>query len=132
MLRLDYILSNWILLWYVLYVFGLIEYNPKLALILGILFNVATLSLMAYYQASIHTMLYLAFFVSWMKVIPLWTIRNSTIREKDIYATLLMVFVYLGWLLLEGKVMVVYQALNGLLHDKLDSPGMSMLQKMLG
>jgi len=132
MLRLDYILSNWILLWYVLYVFGLIEYNPKLALILGILFNVVTLVLMAYYQASIQTMLYLAFFVSWMKVIPLWTIRNSTIREKDVYATLLLVLVYLGWLLLEGKTMEVYQALEGLLHNKLDSPGISMLQKMFG
>lgn len=115
-----------------LYVFGLIEYNPKLALILGILFNVVTLALMAYYQASIQTMLYLAFFVSWMKVIPLWTIRNSTIREKDVYATLLLVLVYLGWLLLEGKTMEVYQALEGLLHNKLDSPGISMLQKMFG
>ena len=132
MLRLDYILSNWIFLWYLLYIFGLIVYNPKLALILGILFNVATLSVMVYYQASIQTMFYLAFFFSWMKVIPLWTIRNSPIREKDVYATLLLVIVYLGWLLLEGKVMTVYHALEGLLHNRLDSPGMSMLQKMLG
>ena len=132
MLRLDYILSNWIFLWYVLYFFGVVHYNPKLALILGILFNVVTLSLMAYYQASIQTMFYLAIFVFWMKVVPLWTIRNTEIQEKDVYATLLLVFVYIGWLLLEGKVMAVYHALQGLLHDKLDSPGMSMLQKMFG
>jgi multisubunit Na+/H+ antiporter MnhB subunit len=132
MLRLDYILSNWIFLWYVLYVFGIVHYNPKLALIVGILFNTATILLMVYFNASIQNMLYLAFFVSWMKVIPLWTIRNTKIREKDVYASIFLLLVYLGWLLLEGKMMEVYHALEGLLHNKLESPGISMLQKIFG
>jgi len=130
MLRADYIPSNWIFLWYVLYIFGILQYNPKLALLLGVLFNVVTLSTMVYYKAHFQNILFLASFVFFLKGIPLWTLRNTTIQSKDVYATILFLVVYVGWILLEGKTTEVYRALEGLLHNKLESHGMSMLEKM--
>lgn len=132
MLRPDYIPSNWIFLWYVLYISGFIHHSPKLALILGILFNVVTLSVMAYYKVFIQNIIYLAVFVFVLKVIPLWTVRNTTIQQSDVYATIGFFFIYIGWILWEEKTMALVQALNGLLYNKMDTHGMKMLQKMFG
>jgi len=41
-------------------------------------------------------------------------------------------FVYIGWILWEEKTMAVINALKGLLHNKMETHGMKMLQKMFG
>jgi len=71
----------------VLYISGFVKHTPKLALILGILFNVVTIFVMAYYKAFIQNIIYLALFVFVLKVVPLWTLRDTTIQESDVYAT---------------------------------------------
>jgi hypothetical protein len=132
MLPAYYIPSNWILLWYILYMVGLVNYNPKLAILLGILFNVVTLSVMAYYKAFIQNIIYLATFVFFLKCIPLWTIRNTTLKDSDVYATIVFFIVYIAWILWQKKTMDLVNALKGLLHNKMETHGMLMLQKWFG
>jgi hypothetical protein len=132
MLRADYIPSNWIVLWFILYTLGFVHYNPKLALGLGIVFNLCTVAAMFYYQAYIQNILYLAMFIFFLKVIPFWTLRNTTLTPNDAYATLGVLFAYIGWILWEGKVNAVYQALQGLMNNTIKTPGMKMLQTWFG
>ena len=41
--RFDQIFSYWIFVWYLLYVLGVISYNPKFALIIGVITNLFVL-----------------------------------------------------------------------------------------
>ncbi len=132
MLRPDYIPSNWIFVWYVLYMLGIIQRNPKLALILGIFFNIGTISAMIYYEAFIHNIFYLILLIFFLKGIPLWSIRATQIQKDDVYATLGFILIYMGWILWEGKTNAVLHALQSLINNKLESPLMRMLQKMFG
>lgn len=132
MLRPDYIPSNWIFVWYVLYMLGIIQRNPKLALILGIFFNIGTISAMIYYEAFIHNIFYLILLIFFLKGIPLWSIRDTQIQKDDVYATLGFILIYMGWILWEGKTNAVLHALQSLINNKLESPLMRMLQKMFG
>jgi len=132
MLRADYIPSNWILVWYLFYITGILRYNPKFALILGILFNVVTISAMIYYRVEIQNILYLVAFVFFLKGIPLWSLRNTKIQKKDIYATIGLFLMYVGWIVWEGQMMTVIQTLHGLIHNKIETHGMKMLQKLFG
>jgi hypothetical protein len=132
MLRADYIPSNWILLWFILYTVGIVHYNPKLAIGVDIVFNLFTLAAMFYYQAYIQNILYLAIFVFLLKVIPFWTLRNTTLTTNDKYATLGVLFAYIGWILWEGKTKEVFHALHVLMRNKIETPGMKMLQTWFG
>lgn len=132
MLRADYIPSNWILSWFILYTLGIIHYNPKLAIGVGIVFNLFTLSAMFYYRVKIQNILYLAIFVFFLKVIPFWTLRNTTLTKEDTYATLGVLFAYIGWILWEGKMKEVFHALQGLMSNKMETHGMKLLQKWFG
>ena len=38
-IRIDYIFSYWIFLWWILYMLKIVKYNPKLAILLGIIEN---------------------------------------------------------------------------------------------
>jgi hypothetical protein len=111
---------------------GIIQRNPKLALILGIFFNIGTISAMIYYEAFIHNIFYLILLIFFLKGIPLWSIRDTQIQKDDVYATLGFILIYMGWILWEGKTNAVLHALQSLINNKLESPLMRMLQKMFG
>ena len=49
-LRADLVFSYWIFVWYLLYIFKVTSYNPKLYLLLGLIENLAYLFLMIYYN----------------------------------------------------------------------------------
>ena len=57
-LRPDLVFSYWIYVWYVLYVFKLIQYSPKLALILGLIDNIFMFIMMLLYGTSKKTIVY--------------------------------------------------------------------------
>ena len=132
MLRPDYIPSNWVLLWYVLYMAGVVTQNPKLAILIGIVFNGIQLLVMAYYKVFLYNILSLAFLICLFKVFPFWTLRNTKIKVSDLYTTLGFFLLYVTWILWEDKTTEVFQALNGLLNNKVETHGMKKLQELFG
>ena len=87
--RLDYIISNWIFVWFIIYYLKKDIPNPKFALIIITMFNISALILMIYnnenkeYNDKIKRFMILIILT---KLIPLYLIRNDEINFIDIIA----------------------------------------------
>lgn len=96
--RFDLTYSYWIYVWYLLYIFHIISYNPKLFIIIALFLNSIYIFFMIYYK---NYLLYIFLFIIVnliIKVIPLWTIRNTSVNLKDIIAGSCLYMIYLWWL----------------------------------
>ena len=99
-MRLDFIFSYWILVWYIGYMFKWIRYNPKVALLLGLIENGILVLLMIFYRTPI-----LPYFLAVnmvIKVIPFLSIQKK-MQWGDLYDTFGLFVVYLVWLKLNGQ-----------------------------
>jgi hypothetical protein len=131
MIRPDLIFSYWIYLWYILYIFKVLKYNPKLAIICGMFENLIVLILMYIYNTKkiLVVLFIIMFFI--LKLIPLYTIWNDNIKLKDdIINTSLLFIIYLIWIRLNQ--LNITDALNStkklILYNKNTMPGMIILQ----
>jgi hypothetical protein len=96
--RLDYKFSYWILAAYLLFYFQVISYNPKHILILGLLFNSIQIIVFLWHKIAPIRLLRFIFVNTCIKLIPLYTIRNTTVTKKDDVFYLGLLFVYIIWL----------------------------------
>ena len=118
-LQVDLLFSFWVLVWYILYVFEITIYNPKIWIIF-ILFGVFIIScILLYNKKYVALMIFIAFNII-IKVIPLWTLRNSTIFIHDFFVGLFLFIIYNFWLLYNNETLyTIYNKLtNSLLYDK--------------
>ena len=134
MIRPDLIFSYWIYLWYILYIFKVLKYNPKLAIICGMIENLVIFILMCIYKTKkILVVLFIIMFVI-LKLIPLYTIWNDKIHlNDDIKNTSLLFIIYLLWIHLNQLTITdaITSTKNLILYNKNGLPGMSILQKIL-
>ena len=130
-IRWDFIFSNWIIIWFILYYVKIVPYSPLFALIIGFIENIYLLSLMILNQVRVASILHFAFIIFMIKIIPLYLIQH-TIRVNDIIVTLIVMNLYLAWLLVNGKdfVTISRSITQSLVYDKSDTPIMSLLQKL--
>jgi hypothetical protein len=100
MLRGDYIFSDWIFIFWILYILNIFTFfNPKLLLMIGLCFDIAVIGLMFYYRTNLKKIVIpFIILIFIIKVIPLYTLRNYTIHSRDIYYSYLLFFIYLCWL----------------------------------
>jgi hypothetical protein len=103
--RLDMIPSNWILIWFILFYFKIIKYNPKLALLLAIIFNTIQIFVMVYFKISFITIFILLLFVSFTKLIPLWLLRKTKYEMKQVLYVFVFLMLYTGWLYINGETL---------------------------
>ena len=130
-IRWDFIFSNWIIIWFILYYVKIVPYSPLFALIIGFIENIYLMSLMILNQVRVASILHFAFIIFMIKIIPLYLIQH-TIRVNDIIVTLIVMNLYLAWLLVNGKdfVTISRSITQSLVYDKSDTPIMSLLQKL--
>jgi hypothetical protein len=130
MIRIDYIFSYWIFLWYLLYLFGIVNFNPKFAILCGLIENIGILLLMFYYGTKKHLVsLFLIMFIL-LKIIPLYSIWNTTIRMRDIVASIILFIIYLVWV---NKSLSDFkkQTEDLVIYNKNTLPGMMFLDKII-
>lgn len=106
--RFDFVFSYWIFFWYICYELQITKYNPIGALYFGVLENIAVLLLMIYYRNSYDHLLLLCFVILVTKVIPLWTLRNTSYSRKDIYIIFVYFLVYVLWLFLNNANVISF------------------------
>jgi hypothetical protein len=131
--RPDFIFSYWIFAWYLLYYFTPFPvYNPKFAIILGLIENAIVVFLMFYYKTNPRLILLFVIMVFLLKIIPLYTILNLKIERKDVLATFGLFGVYLLWTFLNKKT--IYDFIRGtkdlIIHNKNTLPGMIYLSSL--
>ena len=131
-LRADLVFSYWIYLWYLLYVFKFINYSPKFPLILGLIDNIIMFILMLLYGTSGRTILYFVIINTFIKVVPLYYLKNESIKMTDIYITFGLFTVFIIWLHLNkqnlfGNIKLIY---DSLLYGKNQTPFMAFINKI--
>ena len=92
--RVDSIFSYWLFLWFLLYYFKFIDYNPYFGLILALIVNAIMLFIFLIYENYYKAFLFLLVMVS-IKVIPIYLLRKSKIVKKDIYAFIFLFIFYI-------------------------------------
>ena len=118
------IFSYWIFFWYLLYIFKFIKYNPKFILIFGLFENIILFCLMIYFGSKFTSIILFLIINFFIKIYPIYTLRNSKIKSKDIYASILLFIIYLFYLYVNNKSFIQTQIhiATSLLYDKNDTP----------
>lgn len=131
-MRLDFIFSYWILLWYLAYVIGFTNISPKFALIFGTLENIAMFSYIAYLGTPIGTLMRFGLTNLLIKIIPLYLLRGEPIQRVDVLMTLLIFGLYNAWLYVNGETFsrVVAKITDSLVHNKNETPFMQLLDRL--
>lgn len=94
-IRLDFIFSYWIFIWYILYILGLIKFNPKFAIIIGIIHNIFLFTLLYLNDCSTYKLIRFIIINSIIKLLPLYSIINTKISYEDILAFIYLLLIYL-------------------------------------
>lgn len=131
-LRADLVFSYWIYLWYILYAFKITNFSPKFPLILGLIDNIIMLLLMLVYGTSKETIFYFIIINTLIKVVPLYYLRNESIKWIDIYFTIFLFILFIGWLNLNkqslfGNIKIIH---DSLLYGQNKTPFMALLNKI--
>ncbi len=131
-LRADLVFSYWIYVWYILYAFKITNFSPKFPLILGLIDNLVMFMLMLIYGTSKETIFYFLIINALIKVVPLYYLRNESIKLKDIYFTIFLFILFIGWLHINrqsliGNLKVIH---DSLLYGQDKTPFMALLNNI--
>jgi len=126
-IRFDFILSYWIFIWWILYMLGIVKYNPKLFLIIALITNIIVFFVKLKNNLNIFPLLIVVFIT---KIIPLYTLRKIVINFKQDFPIIIYIcLLYLFWIYINDKINYLYALING---DKNIVPPMEyLIGKML-
>ena len=97
-IRMDFILSYWLFLWWILYELGIVKANPKLFLIIGLIANLIMLVIKIVKNSrTVIPFVIINFFI---KVIPLICLMHTTITQDDVVASVIVVVLFLLWVMI--------------------------------
>jgi hypothetical protein len=130
-IRIDLIFSNWILLWFILYIFKFTTYSPKFILLVGILENII-MEIILIIHKKFKTFILFLIIITLTKIIPFYYIRNSLLRKKDVYFTVALFIVYLIWLHMNNRnfINIIIHIYDSLIHDKNLTPFMAFFAEL--
>ena len=101
MIRLDYLFSNWILTWFILYYFKfLILPTPKIALILALFFNLFYLFLLIKGNNNYKEIACFCLTVLFTKIFGLYLMRNDKITYESILFFLILYTIYILYMII--------------------------------
>jgi hypothetical protein len=130
-LRTDLVFSYWIYVWFILYIFNITSYSPKFALILGLVDNIIMLLLMFYFGSKGKTIILFIIINTFIKIIPIYYLRNEELKLKDIYFTLVLFIIFIAWLHINRQSLIGNLKLihDSLLYNKSQTPFMYLIKQ---
>jgi hypothetical protein len=91
----DLIFTYWIFAWFLLYYLLFPNlYNPKFALISGLIVNLVILCILIYNAVPLFYIIGFMIVILVTKISPLYLIRKTKIRTNDIYFTVCLFLIY--------------------------------------
>ena len=98
-IRFDLVFSYWIFLWYLLYEWKFTQYNPKFALVVGLIENFVYLLCMIFYKNTIVNIWLFVIINFFIKILPLYMVRGTSVRKSDIVFSFALFLIYIAWLI---------------------------------
>lgn len=131
--RIDFTFSYWIFAWFLLYEFRYTKYNPKFAIILALILNITQLFIRIYYKNSFIYIFLFVFANTFLKLIPLWILRNDRMSYLDMIASLLLFIIYNVWLFMNDTNIIKHTnaRLEDIKHNRPSSPFVYYVDKYL-
>lgn len=131
-MRFDFIFSYWIFAWFLLYVFGIISYNPKLFIIIALLINILEFLLLLFYRTPMKTVIYFTIIIFILKILPLYWLKNTTIQLNDIPASVVLFIIYIVWLYINRTdvIRINTHIMLSLIRGKYTTPMIELLDKL--
>ncbi len=129
------IFSYWIFIWFLLFYFKIINYNPYYFLFIGLLLNTIHLLLYLYNSNYIKFIYFLIVNIS-IKVVPLLLIQNKSRSVNDIMFGIFLFFLYLCFIFIKRKFKIsksktLYESiLQETKSKKITTPGMYYIKKI--
>jgi len=107
-IRPDFIFSYWIFVWFILYFIRIVNINPKLWIILGLIIEIIGIFFMLHFD--FYYIFRFIFINFWIKVVPLYVVWNTSIRNIDIVYSVVLVVIYLIWLYINNQsIYTIYE-----------------------
>lgn len=105
----SYIFSYWLFIWYLLFIFDITKYNPKLILQFALLHNIIVLIYQMLMNENICANGIFICGMIYLKVIPLYTIKDTKVNCYDLRVSVLVYLLFLGWLKIRNKELFEFQ-----------------------
>lgn len=121
----DLIFTYWIFTWFLLYYLVFPDlYNPKFALISGLIVNLVILCILIYNAVPLFYIIGFMIVILITKISPLYLIRKTKIRTSDIYFTvcLFLLYVLYFWIKENKNLKQRRSELRNFLSGKGNSP----------
>lgn len=121
----DLIFTYWIFTWFLLYYLVFPDlYNPKFALISGLIVNLVILCILIYNAVPLFYIIGFMIVILITKISPLYLIRKTKIRANDIYFTvcLFLLYVLYFWIKENKNLKQRRSELRNFLSGKGNSP----------
>ena len=141
----EYIFSIWIDIWFILYYISINTFhsttfldhylNPKIALYMALLQNIYTLLLFLFKNVPSIVILKYIFIMSFMKIIPLFLLRNKSLPfQTNIPITIFIFGIYLIFLYSNGKtILKTYKEITeSIMANNTNTPFFWFLHKYFG
>jgi hypothetical protein len=131
-LRPDLVFSYWIYFWYILYAFKFTSYSPKFPLIIGLIDNLIMLLLMLSYGTSRMTIVYFIIINTLIKAVPLYYLRDETIKMRDVWFTFILLGIFVLWLHLNSQSLIGNIKLihDSILYGEGKTPFINLINKI--
>ena len=129
------IFSYWIFLWFLLFYFKIITYNPYYFLLIGLIFVVFQAGLYLYFS-NFEKLFYFIIINPIIKIIPLILIHNMPRSRSDILFGILLFVIYLGFIIIKryfkiSKSKTLYESILQETKSKdITTPGMYYIKKI--
>jgi hypothetical protein len=94
----DLLLSNWIFIWFILYLCKIITYSPKLIILIGFVITIGMLFHLFINKAPKYNIFKFATLNLIMKAVPLIILYNISIIYNDFIFSTFIFIIYLLWL----------------------------------
>jgi uncharacterized membrane protein len=129
-IRIDLVFSYWIFAWFLLHYFKFTSYSPKFLIIIGIIHNSAMLLNMILRGTKIISILSFITINIFIKILPLYYLRNEPIKIDDIYVTGFVYLLFVVWLNINGENIIdnLNEIQNSILNDKNETPFMKFIE----
>ena len=94
--------------------------------------NIVMLLLMLYFGTKKKTIFYFILINSFIKVLPLYLLRNENIRMRDIYFTMGLSLLFILWIHMNSQTLIGNLKLvhDSLLQGKNETPFLSFMAKV--
>ena len=133
MLRADFIFSYWIFAWFLFYIFDIIKFSPKFAILIGIIENIGLLFYIIYHNAPYSIIWKFIIVIMFQKALLLYIVRKDIMHVSDILFTLGLFVIYLLWLHIHNTSFfeIINKINTSLIQNKNETPGIYIINYIL-